>query len=223
MKTHNRVIAKVGAKLKIYYAFLLLTLIFLTFTSTPNAFLHFSNQASDAASSGFTYKIFAVSSSSNVSPNQTVVIRGTVCPNPQIGVLEGVGAQVTYIRPDGSNYTDSSLAVLSGNFDYCSGGSEGSDYIDSFTPDMQGMWHVVSIAYWQYDNGSGVQVQSNEISINVQPAGSSGLLLLGGAALVIIVAAVVIYFKKFRRASVPPPPPPPPIQSSNYSRVTAPR
>ena len=195
-------------------------LILLPFANAANPYLQSGNHVYSSGSSSFTYKIFAVSSSSNVAPNQTVVIRGTVCPNPQIGVLEGVGAQVTYIRPDGTNYTDSSLAILSGNFDYCSGGSEGSDYIDSFTPDMQGVWHVVSVAYWQYDNGSQVQVQSNEININVQPAGSSGLLLLGAAALVIIVAAVVIYFKKFRKASVPPPPPPPPIQSSSHSRVT---
>ena len=127
-----------------------------------------------------------------------------------IGILEGVGAQVTYIRPDGSNFTDGSLAVTSSNFNYCSGGDEGSDYIDTITPDMEGVWHVVSIAYWSYDNGTQVQLQSNEISFTVAPAGpsSSVLVISGIVAAIVVGVASILLLKKFRGARGLPPPPP---------------
>ena len=170
-----------------------------------------------AAGQGYTYTIFLVAGSQsvgangNVAPGSDVGVEGNICPNPIIGVGEGIGGNVTYVRPDGTSFTDTNIDVTSSNFDYCGGGAEGSDYVDGFTPAMQGTWHVYAYAWWQWSNGTEVVLQSNEVTFNVGPPGPdwTTLLYVGTAvAAVVVVGAAALVLHRRGRGSLPPPPPP---------------
>ena len=131
----------------------------------------------------------------------TVVIEGSVCPNPIIGILNNVYANVTYTRPDGSTFRDSTTLAAE-QYDYCTGGG---DLVDSIIPDMEGTWQVQSTAYIDWGNGTLTDVGSNSISFTVGSSGPNLLEIAIVPIIVLIVGVVILFFRRSR--GIPPPPP----------------
>ncbi|MDG6996590.1 MAG: hypothetical protein JRN52_11770 [Nitrososphaerota archaeon] len=165
-----------------------------------------------SSGAAYTYTIFTATTNqesnpptvTHFTPNSTIVIEGSVCPNPIIGILNNIYANVTYTRPDGSTFTDSTT-LAANQYDYCSGGG---DLVDSIQADMQGTWHVQSVAYIDWGNGTLTDVSSNTVSFTVAPA-SSSLTELALIPLVVIVIIVGVAFMLLRRRGgrqLPPPP-----------------
>ena len=173
------------------------------------------------SSQGYTYTIYLqvgsqnVGANGNVAPGSDVGVEGSICPSPNIGVFEGIGGNVTFVKPDGTSYTDTNIDITSSNFDYCGGGYEGSDYVDGFNASAPGTWHVYAYAWWQWSNGTEVVLQSDSISLNVgQPGPDWSTALYVGGGLVVAMAAAAVGYSVYRgrrpRMETPPPPPPPP-------------
>ncbi|MDG6999375.1 MAG: hypothetical protein JRN15_09710 [Nitrososphaerota archaeon] len=159
----------------------------------------------------YTYTIFTAATNqesnpptvTHFTPNSTVVIEGGVCPNPIIGILNNIYANVTYTRPDGSTFTDST--TLAANlYNYCSGGG---DLVDSIQAGMEGTWHVQSVAYIDWGNGTLTDVSSNTVSFTVAPSSSSLTELVLVPLVVIIIVGVVVTLLRRRDGKQLPPPP----------------
>ena len=195
--------------MKYLEASLVIGLILVSFTfSSP---LYLGSNALYSSGTGYAYTIFTATTNqesnpptvTHFTPNSTVVIEGSVCPNPIIGILNNIYANVTYTRPDGSTFTDST--TLAANlYNYCSGGG---DLVDSITPGVEGTWHVQSVAYIDWGNGTLTNVTSNEISFTVGPAGPGvAELVFIPLVVIIIVGVVVMLLLRKRGRGLPPPP-----------------
>ncbi|MHB1907734.1 MAG: hypothetical protein ACYCQJ_02540 [Nitrososphaerales archaeon] len=151
-----------------------------------------------ANSSSYTFSIYTAANNqlqnpptvTNFTPNSTVVIEGSVCPNPIIGVGSSIYSNATYVRPDGSTFSHQTTIS---EFNYCSQG----DLVDSFNPTMQGTWTVSAVATIDWGNGTLTNIQSNQVSFTVgasSSAGSLGVMSLPIVGFLLVIAVVVIVF-----------------------------
>lgn len=170
------------------------------------------SQIAHSVASGYTYSIYPTNNNQINNPpqvtdfslNSTVVIEGTICPNPIIGIGSSIYANVTYTRPDGSTFVHSTTIS---QFDYCTGGG---DLVDSISANVGGTWHVQSDAIIDWGNGTLTNLASNQASFTVRESSSvSSIAELVGIPLaaIVIIALVGFALLKSRRKRLPPPPP----------------